>query len=72
MPILCTQENPKINEISNKSKYPTEPVVAGLRSVCCGDITENIFLETTFFLVVWMQNEGCDEKADRPTSLHNK
>lgn len=40
----------------------------GLRSDCCGAITETIFFETVF-LELLMENEACEDKAERPTSF---
>lgn len=49
----------------------TEPVVDGLRSDCCGAITDAIFLQT-LFLELFKQNEGWEEKADKLTSFCKK
>jgi len=53
------------------AKNPTEPVVEGLRSDCCGVMTEQIFLETVL-LHFGMENSDGAEKAENPKSFCKK
>ena len=52
-------------------RNPTEPVVEGLRSDCCGAMTEQIFLE---ILLLHLGIENCDdvENAVNPKSFCKK
>ena len=52
-------------------RNPTEPVVEGLRSDCCGAMTEQIFLE---ILLLHLGIENCDdvENAMNPKSFCKK
>ena len=52
-------------------RNPTEPVVEGLRSDCCGAMTEQIFLE---ILLLHLGIENCDdvENAVNPKSFCQK
>lgn len=47
----------------SEEENPTEPVVEGLRSNCCGATTETIFFVIVFLHLVPNDDEGKEERS---------